>query len=308
MDGNYFFSSSSISSLILTSFLIRSRSSTSSTSFSCFSRHDPFTLFSQLLLQPFILPFKNTQLPPLLVVFFSQTAYCFHLQSLSQVFLFVFIGTFLCVPLSPSLLQLFHSLFHVVFISSQNPSNLSFRIFSLSLSLSSNLFTCAFTSSLSVAFTSGFSLSLLQLPHPPLQLFILLFPLISLSFCPLGKRRNVAHGLYCKTHTSQPKLSIYLLQLTFEPRNSDLHHVATNVKTAAGSEEEFVNLNEATTSDNAKIHGVVQSLSPMKRGKSSHYFKGKISDGESHMRVVGFQDSLRKHIPKHIFPGFPCAL
>ena len=85
---------------------------------------------------------------------------------------------------------------------------------------------------------------------------------------------NVAHGLYSKTPTSQPKLKrmrIYLLQLTFEPRNSDLHHVPTNVKMAAGSEEEeFVNVNEATTSDNAKIHGVVQSLSPMKRGKSSH--------------------------------------
>ena len=88
--------------------------------------------------------------------------------------------------------------------------------------------------------------------------------------------------------------------------------MATNAKMAAGTlaseEEEFVNLNEATTSDNAKIHGVVQSLSPMKRGKSSHYFEGKISDGQSHMRVVGFQDLLRKRLSTFQNTSSPVSL
>ena len=61
--------------------------------------------------------------------------------------------------------------------------------------------------------------------------------------------------------------------------------------TGSTGEEEFHHLNSATTSDNATIHGIVQCVSPMKRGKSTNYFEGKLSDGQAHMRLVGFQDS-----------------
>ena len=48
--------------------------------------------------------------------------------------------------------------------------------------------------------------------------------------------------------------------------------------------------------DNAKVHGVVACLSPMKKGKGAEFFDGKLTDGETNVRVVGFQASQRKRL------------
>ena len=61
-------------------------------------------------------------------------------------------------------------------------------------------------------------------------------------------------------------------------------------------QQEFPSLEAANTSDNAKIHGVVSSLSPMKKGKAANFFEATITDGKAEMRVVGFQGSHRKRL------------
>ena len=53
--------------------------------------------------------------------------------------------------------------------------------------------------------------------------------------------------------------------------------------------EEMSNLKDAGTSENATVHGVITSLSPMKKGRSSNFFHTNISDGETKLRLVGFQ-------------------
>ena len=52
--------------------------------------------------------------------------------------------------------------------------------------------------------------------------------------------------------------------------------------------EEFEEVSAVVhTSPNAKIHGVVTSLSPMEKAKSCSFFDGEISDGKANMRVFG---------------------
>ena len=46
----------------------------------------------------------------------------------------------------------------------------------------------------------------------------------------------------------------------------------------------------------AIVHGVISSLSPMKKGKTSNFFHGNLTDGKTHLRVVGFQDAQRKRL------------
>ena len=58
-------------------------------------------------------------------------------------------------------------------------------------------------------------------------------------------------------------------------------------------EEKFDALKQADTSNNAKLHGVIATVSPMKKGKSADFFEAKITDGDTEMRVVGFQGSQR---------------
>lgn len=60
--------------------------------------------------------------------------------------------------------------------------------------------------------------------------------------------------------------------------------------------DEYPSLKDSTTSDSAKIHGYVSSISPMKKGKTSNFFDAEISDGETDMRLVGFQQSQRKRL------------
>ena len=49
-------------------------------------------------------------------------------------------------------------------------------------------------------------------------------------------------------------------------------------------------LKDAATSDNATVHGVIRSLSPLKKGKASNFFHANLTDGKTQMRVVGFQE------------------
>ena len=49
-------------------------------------------------------------------------------------------------------------------------------------------------------------------------------------------------------------------------------------------------------SPNAKIHGVVTTVSPMKKGKTCSYFDGEISDGQAKMRVFGFDSGVRREL------------
>ena len=52
-------------------------------------------------------------------------------------------------------------------------------------------------------------------------------------------------------------------------------------------------------SPNAKLHGVVTSVSPMKKGKSCSYFDGEISDGKGSMRMFGFDSGVRRKLIEH---------
>lgn len=49
-------------------------------------------------------------------------------------------------------------------------------------------------------------------------------------------------------------------------------------------------------SPNAKLCGVVQSVSLMKKNKTCAYFDGEISDGKSTMRSFGFDSSMQKKL------------
>ncbi len=50
----------------------------------------------------------------------------------------------------------------------------------------------------------------------------------------------------------------------------------------------------STPISSANIHGVVTSLSPVKKGKTTVYFDGTVSDGASKIRLVGFSSKQRK--------------
>ena len=44
----------------------------------------------------------------------------------------------------------------------------------------------------------------------------------------------------------------------------------------------------------ANVHGVLTSLSPVKKGRSTNYFDGTVSDGNSKLHVVGFSVGQQK--------------
>ena len=55
--------------------------------------------------------------------------------------------------------------------------------------------------------------------------------------------------------------------------------------------EEVESLDEPLST--ASIHGIISSLSPIKKGCKSCYFDGSVSDGKSKVRLVGFSPSQR---------------
>ena len=56
-------------------------------------------------------------------------------------------------------------------------------------------------------------------------------------------------------------------------------------------------ISEVTKSGpNATINGVLTSLSPMKRSRSSSFFEGSITDGKASMRLYGFDSTVRRKL------------
>ena len=54
--------------------------------------------------------------------------------------------------------------------------------------------------------------------------------------------------------------------------------------------EEFVEVGDVThPSQNAKIHWVVNSLSPMKKSRNCAYFDGEISNGKASLRILNIR-------------------
>ncbi len=47
------------------------------------------------------------------------------------------------------------------------------------------------------------------------------------------------------------------------------------------------------------LHGVAANVSPMKQGKRARYFDGKLTDGETQIRIVGFQGELRSRLASY---------
>ena len=52
----------------------------------------------------------------------------------------------------------------------------------------------------------------------------------------------------------------------------------------------FSDLEKSEPSTSATLHGVVNSLSPIKKGRRSKYFEGSMSDGKTALRFVGFSE------------------
>ena len=66
-------------------------------------------------------------------------------------------------------------------------------------------------------------------------------------------------------------------------------------KRALEQVEEFVEVADVSHAcENGNIHGVVNSLSPMK--KSKKYFDGEISDGKASLRIFGFDSGVRRKL------------
>ena len=63
--------------------------------------------------------------------------------------------------------------------------------------------------------------------------------------------------------------------------------------------EEFETVSDAKSSESATIHGLVASVSPMKSGKRAKYFDTKLTDGEKHLRIVGFQGEHRARLAEY---------
>lgn len=73
--------------------------------------------------------------------------------------------------------------------------------------------------------------------------------------------------------------------------------------------QELGGVSEVTyPSPSAAVHGVVQVVSPMKKGKKSPYFDGQFSDGKSTMRLVGFDSQVRRKLLGENGSGKPVAL
>ena len=57
-----------------------------------------------------------------------------------------------------------------------------------------------------------------------------------------------------------------------------------------------VNLACVEPNSNARVEGIVTSISPMKAGKSCDYYDGRISDDDSSLRFCGFSATARRKL------------
>ena len=72
--------------------------------------------------------------------------------------------------------------------------------------------------------------------------------------------------------------------------------------------QEFDDINDVYSSPNAKIHGVLNSLSPLKKSKGCAYFDGQITDGKTSMRLFGFDSNVRRRLVQLESDNTPVAL
>ena len=57
--------------------------------------------------------------------------------------------------------------------------------------------------------------------------------------------------------------------------------------------KEFEEVSEVSnTSPNARIHGLLAAVSPMKKSKTCSYFNGELTDGKATMCVFGFDSGV----------------
>ena len=76
-----------------------------------------------------------------------------------------------------------------------------------------------------------------------------------------------------------------------------IESVNIEMKRAREEQQEFGCVSEVTNpSPNAKIHGVVQGLSPMKKSRNCSYFDGELTDGREKMRLFGFDSGVRRKL------------
>ncbi len=71
--------------------------------------------------------------------------------------------------------------------------------------------------------------------------------------------------------------------------------------------EEF-DVSTVAVSPNAKVHGVVSCVSPMKRSKTCSYFDGEVTDGKNTMRLFGFDGAAGVRRKLVEFEGKPQAI
>lgn len=73
--------------------------------------------------------------------------------------------------------------------------------------------------------------------------------------------------------------------------------VNSNRKRCRADVEELGEVSEVShPSPNAKIHGIVSMVSPMKESKKCSYFDGELTDGKSSLRFFGFDSGVRRKL------------
>ena len=72
--------------------------------------------------------------------------------------------------------------------------------------------------------------------------------------------------------------------------------------------QEFDDIKDVCVSPNAKVYGVLNSLSPLKKSKGCAYFDGQITDGKTTMRLFGFDSSVRRRLAELESESTPVAL
>ena len=59
---------------------------------------------------------------------------------------------------------------------------------------------------------------------------------------------------------------------------------------------------------NASVHASITALSPVRKGKNSMYFDGTVTDGTTHLRLVGFDSDQQKKLASFLASGQPAHL
>ena len=87
---------------------------------------------------------------------------------------------------------------------------------------------------------------------------------------------------------------------SFQTQKSDLYYSTSpnNAKPVMARKRQFHEIEDFDSVEqpipSASLHGIVTSLSPLKKGVKSAYFDGTVSDGTSKLRVVGFSTKQQK--------------